>query len=121
MVNANQRWRSLSLGCVVSALLALTGSVAQAQPAPEAPAAAPPAAAEPAPAPVEAPAVVTPAQTTIPESVPPVVAPTEPAAAPEPPPPAPEKDARKSPMTMNAWGRIGFSLQNWDEPDKLNK
>ncbi|HKP61678.1 MAG TPA: hypothetical protein VJV78_33340 [Polyangiales bacterium] len=107
----------------MSVLLALTGSVALAQPAPTEPAPAP-AAAEPAPAPVEAPAVVTPPQTTIPESVPPVVAPPPAAAEPPPPPPPPpaaEKDARKSPMTMNAWGRIGFSLQGWEDPKKLNK
>src|SRR3954470_15960845 len=119
MVNANQRWRSLSLGCVVSVLLALTGSVANAQTTP--PPEAPPGVAEPAP-PVAAPAVVTPQETTIP-TAPAVPPPPPPAAAepPPPPPPAASKDPRGMSMTMNAWGRWGFKLQDPSDPEKMDK
>lgn len=126
MVNANKRWHSLTTGCVVSAVLALTSSVGRAQPAEP-----PPAAAEPAPPQLPAPAVVTPEQSTIPAGVPaspgtPPPAPPPPvplaeAAPPPPPPPTVEtKDARKKPMTMNAWGRLGTFIQGKEDPKKLN-
>lgn len=133
MVNANKRWHGLSTGCVVSAVLALTSSVGRAQtPPPD----APPAAALPAPAETPAPAVVTPSQGAYPSDVPPS-APSVPAPPPpppvapvplaeaEPPPPPPPttevKDARKSPMTMNAWLRLGTHLQGFKDPEKLDR
>lgn len=131
MVNANKRWHRLSAGCVVSAVLAFTSSVGRAQTPP--PEAAP--AVQPAPPQEPAPAVVTPAQSAIPADVPaaapaappPPVAPPPPAvplaesAPPPPPPPVVEvKDARKKPMTMNAWGRLGTFIQGKEDPKKLN-
>jgi hypothetical protein len=132
MVNANKRWHRLSTGCVVSAALALTSSLGSAQtPPPE----APPAAAVPAPDQTPAPAVVTPAQNSFPQEVP-ATAPAAPppgftppgpdvplAEVPPPPPPpsAEVKDARKSPMTMNAWLRLGTHLQGFKDPEKLNR
>jgi hypothetical protein len=124
MVNANLWWRSLRSGCVVSSLLALTSSVGHAQ---TPPAEAPPAAAEPAPtAPVAvepAPAVIAPPQTTIPAEVPPPPPPPPPALVepPPPPPPAADKDPRKSPMTMNAWLRLGTRLQGFKDPESPNR
>jgi hypothetical protein len=39
-----------------------------------------------------------------------------------PPPPAPkEEDARKSPMSMNVWGRVGGNIHNYSDPKKLNR
>jgi hypothetical protein len=69
---------------------------------------------------------VTPPQTTIPEDVPvttapPVVVEPPPSEVNPPPPPPADKDVRKSPMTMNAWGRIGFKLQSYEDPKKLDK
>jgi hypothetical protein len=75
---------------------------------------------------------VTPPQETIPQEVPPIaplvpVEPVVPPAAPaivEPPPPPPAaeiKDPRKSPMTMNAWLRLGTHLQSFKSPKKLDK
>jgi len=123
MVNANKRWRALSTGCALSAALALTSSVVLAQtPSPETPPAGTPAAATEAEA--AAPAVVTPPQTAIPEQVPPAPTLPPPPAIVEPPPPPPPaeiKDPRKSPMTMNAWLRLGTHLQSFKDPEKMNR
>ena len=106
------------------ALLALTASIAQAQPAePPAEPAAPPASVVPNPEP---------APTPPPDAPPPIVAPVvtesvalspkeaEAAAVAEPPPPK-ELDARKSPMSMNAWLRLGGTGQNFKKPKHMDR
>jgi hypothetical protein len=50
-----------------------------------------------------------------------VVAEPAPAEPPPPPPPPAIKDARKSPMTMNAWLRLGTHLQSFKDPEKLDR
>ena len=48
---------------------------------------------------------------------PPPAVPLAEAAPPPPPPPVVEvKDARKKPMTMNAWGRLGTYIQGKSDP-----
>ena len=109
------------------ALLMLSAGIAQAQPAE-------PAAAEPA---VPAPAVPPPSVVPNPEPAPapppeavaaPVVTESvaltskeaEPAAVAAPPLPK-ELDPRKSPMTMNAWLRLGGTGQNFARPKRVDR
>src|SRR5262245_4295590 len=115
MPNASIRRHNLTLGCVAAVLLGLTPAFAQAQtPSPEATPAPPtdPTPVVPPPAeiaPAAAPAVVAPVQPTIPETVPP---PPVLEAPPATPPVVLKEDPRKSPMTMNAWLRLGHRLQS---------
>jgi hypothetical protein len=110
--------RAGALLCVLTALQSLTSSFAQAQPAEAAPA-------EVAPAPNPEPAPPPP-----PDAPPPVPVVTqsvalpagaaEPSAVAEPPPPA-APDPRQSPMTMNAWMRLGGVAQNFGDPKKVDR
>jgi hypothetical protein len=120
MSNANQLRHSLILGCVVASVLGLIATVTQAQTPPPDPMPAPPTDPTPAvPPPAEAaPAtvapVVAPPQPTIPETVPVLEE--------VPPPPAVlNEDADKSPLTINAWLRLGHRLQSFEDPSKLDK
>jgi hypothetical protein len=130
MQNATKWWHNRSLGCVACICLGLSAATATAQTAPPDPAVAvepaPPTVTTPppaAPAEVVAPAVVTPPQTTIPETVPPPppAAPPPAAVVEPPPPPPPAEDATKSPITMNAWLRLGHMLHDFEEPESLGK
>jgi hypothetical protein len=104
----NDTRRMLWTGCAAAGIWALT-ALAQLQPV----------RAQEAPEPL-------PESTPLPETQAPT--PTQPIEedddAPAPPPPPPDEvkeDPTKKPVTVNAWGRVAFKLQSFDDPSELDR